>query len=171
MTMADRVVVMREGRVEQDATPVDLYREPATVNVASFIGSPPMNLVPARVVGDGLRLDVDGQPVVPVVVEERAVAEVQLGVRPEDLRLDGTGDAQLPGRVLATELLGAETLVSVDLGSGTHVVVRAQGLVPAEPGSDVTLGFSASDVRVFARGNGERLAVHSSSPAASPARS
>jgi ABC-type sugar transport system ATPase subunit len=171
MTMADRVVVMREGRVEQDATPVDLYREPATVNVAAFIGSPPMNLVPARVVGEGLRLDVDGQPVVPVAVEERAVAEVQLGVRPEDLRLDGTGDAHLPGRVLSTELLGAETLVSVDLGSGAHVVVRAQGLVPAEPGSDVTLGFSVADVRVFARGNGERLAVHASSPAASPARS
>jgi sn-glycerol 3-phosphate transport system ATP-binding protein len=122
------------------------------------------------VVGDGLRLDIDGQPVVPVAVEERAVAEVHLGVRPEDLRLDGTGDARLTGRVLSAELLGAETLITVDLGSGTHVVVRAPGLVPAEDGGEVTLGFAVDDVRVFARGNGERLAVHTST-VSSPVRS
>ena len=166
MTMADRVVVMRDGVVEQDATPIELYREPATVNVASFIGSPPMNFLRARVVPDGLSVDLAAAPfTLRAVVEEGAVAEVHVGIRPEDVRLDGTGDATLTGSVLATELLGAETLLTLDLGEGETFVVRTPGLVPLELGTPVTVAFSLQDTRVFARSTGQRVAVRPASSA------
>ena len=171
MTMADRVVVMRDGVVEQDATPIDLYREPATVNVASFIGSPPMNLLRARVVPEGLDVDVaSGQCIIPAAVEEGAVAEVHVGIRPEDVRLDGTGDVTITGRVLATELLGAETLVTLELGHGEPFVVRAPGLVPLEPGARMMVAFSLQDARVFARSTGQRVVVRPATASTSASR-
>ena len=142
MTMADRVVVMRGGRVEQAASPVELYREPATSAVASFIGSPPMNLLPGRVAADGIVLSLAGRELsLPLRVEERAVTELEVGIRPEDVHLDGDGTV-LTGTVLSVELLGAETLIGLDVGASTPIVVRAPGLVPCEVGAEQRVGLA-----------------------------
>lgn len=163
MTMADRVVVMREGRIEQDATPIELYREPATATVAAFIGSPPMNLLPGRLGADTVELQLPEQRVVlPARVEEGAVMEVHVGVRPEDLQLDGIGDASMSGTVRATELLGAETLVSIDVGLDQLLMARAPGIVQLADDAPVDVGLRLSDVRIFARGTGQRLALQPS---------
>src|SRR5262245_58963638 len=106
MTMADQVVLLRNGRVEQDAHPADLYARPATAFAARFIGTPPMNLVRlATGPGGAVVAGTDGPAVLPGAGEDRL-----LGVRPEALRLvEGAG---LAARVLGVEYLGADSIVT-----------------------------------------------------------
>jgi ABC-type sugar transport system ATPase subunit len=137
LTLGDRVVVLRDGNVEQVATPEVLYARPATTFVAGFVGSPPMNLVAARVEGDRARL---GQLAVPlpaaVVAHLRATgtAEITLGVRPEAI------SASPPPEVVATivvdpgtaEIIGGDTLVQGAVGS-TRITARVPtGAVPKQ---------------------------------------
>jgi len=132
MTMGDRIAVMRHGVLQQVGTPSELYREPANLFVASFMGSPPMNLVRARVTRESgeLRCNIgSGALVVPGplvrALEPYTGGEVALGIRPEDLGvvpIDGAdaGEPQRSGRSLVgqvglVEVLGAEHLVHVDI--------------------------------------------------------
>jgi sn-glycerol 3-phosphate transport system ATP-binding protein len=134
MTMADRVVLMRAGRIEQQGTPQDLYERPATTFVAGFIGAPAMNLFPSE---DGRTLR---------------------GVRPEQLQLLPAGQG-LPARVTATEYLGAESLLVCDAG-GARLVLRTgtdtpQPLPPR--GAEVGLAWPAHALHHFDRDSGLRL--------------
>jgi sn-glycerol 3-phosphate transport system ATP-binding protein len=127
MSMADRVVLMRAGRIEQDGTPVDLYEDPANTFVARFIGTPPMNLLrlastPAGAVIAGT----EG----PVVLNAR-LAPGTLGVRPEHMAL--AFDAGLPASVDSVEYLGGDSLVSCRIGM-QPVAVRVSGSVGLAPG-------------------------------------
>jgi sn-glycerol 3-phosphate transport system ATP-binding protein len=116
MSMADQVVLMRDGRVEQDATPPELYARPASVFAASFVGTPPMSLLKLVAGRDGA--EVAGAPGLPVARAEAAGAV--LGVRPEEIvPTDGAG---LPVRVLAAEFLGAETVLACAVGDGAEVL-------------------------------------------------
>ena len=114
MTMADQIVVMRDGVVEQRGEPLDIYDRPANVFVAGFIGSPAMNLLPGtlRRAGDAVTVELaDGVAVAaPPAVAGADGQSVTLGVRPEDLRLDG-GVGGLAARVVVVELTGADTQV------------------------------------------------------------
>ena len=131
MTMADRVILLKNGRVEQDAPPAELYARPATAFAARFVGTPPMNL---------LHLD--------------EVRGRLIGVRPEDVRLADTG---MPARVLAVEFLGPDTVVTCAAGGDT-VAVRAPGRIELAEGKTTHLTWAVDAQHVFDSATGARLA-------------
>lgn len=146
MTMADRIVVMRDGRILQVGTPMELYDNPADVFTARFIGSPTMNLLPARYMEEGGRpiaaLDAFGVKVpTPSSLSQIAGGSaVLVGVRPHDLVV-GVDPAEsalaLTGEVSVVEPLGSETLVHLDLG-GSSVIASAPGKILPKAGERVT---------------------------------
>ncbi len=145
MTMADRVVVMRAGRIEQDATPAELYGRPHSTFVARFVGTPPMNVVPASsLAGQGWALP--GAPA--------DLAALSLGVRPEAVRLDPAG---MPAEVVAVEYLGADTLIETRLGGGAFVA-RTSGPAGVTVGDTVRLAWSPDDAHWFDRASERRAA-------------
>jgi ABC-type sugar transport system ATPase subunit len=136
MTLADKMVVMHAGRIQQAGTPLALYDNPDNRFVAGFVGSPKMNFLPARVVGwDGTSVRLEaiagwGSATLPFAGLPRTLDTVELGLRPEHLRLVSadaatSGALVLEGRVALAEELGAESYVHVDLADGTRVIARA----------------------------------------------
>ena len=123
MTLADKIVVLRDGRIEQVGTPRELYAHPANVFVAQFIGSPRMNIVPIS-----SAQDVSGP-----------TAATQVGVRPEHLTVVAPEKALLRGRVLISEYTGASTLLHIELTTGETVLVVHDGKAP---GTDKAVGLS-----------------------------
>jgi ABC-type sugar transport system ATPase subunit len=150
MTMAQRVAVMHRGRVEQVAPPLDVYRAPATLFVAGFVGSPPINRFAGRVLADGRTQRFDGalRQRVAAPLAERAT----LAVRPEHLRLVPAGEGEgglAAGEVTLVECLGPETIVHVRLAGGDEATVRlTAGEVPAL-GSTVGIAMHGPDALVF----------------------
>ncbi|MBS1182890.1 MAG: glycerol-3-phosphate transporter ATPase [Proteobacteria bacterium] len=118
MTMADKIAVLNAGRLEQVGAPLDLYRAPANLFVAGFIGSPQMNLI----TGDLAR---------------KAGADT-IGVRPEHLVVSRDGDGWR-GRVIAAEHLGSDTFVHVDVPEAGRITARIVGDMPAAAGDDLVL--------------------------------
>lgn len=153
MTLADRIVVLNGGKIEQIGTPMELYDRPVNMFVAGFMGSPPMNFIPARAEDGGLSTP-DG-PVEGVVLPRNTPADVTLGIRPEALRFDPSG--ALAGRVEVVEPQGAQTLVSVRLGDGTMVYASAGKHVQLSPADDVRLGFDWAEAHVFDTPTGQRV--------------
>ncbi|HEY8091104.1 MAG TPA: ABC transporter ATP-binding protein [Polyangiaceae bacterium] len=149
MTLADRIAVMRAGKLLQLATPRDIYERPASSFVGGFLGSPRMNLLPAKVDGDVL---VAGG----FVVDRPAGAlpdRLEVGVRPEHVRLGDTGE---PGVIVAVEPLGAETHVLVKVGDH-ELRARSHGF-DAKRGDRVKVALDAARVLVFdAGGDGARV--------------
>jgi multiple sugar transport system ATP-binding protein len=131
MTLGDRVVVMRDGRVQQVGDPMELYNEPANRFVAGFIGSPAMNFVPVRIVADNGSLWAESENLrirVPAAIAQRlgryAGRDTTLGVRPEDLRIANGADTQdlsFDVAVEVVERLGSEILLDVAVGTTTMV--------------------------------------------------
>jgi multiple sugar transport system ATP-binding protein len=160
MTMGHRVAVLREGRLQQCATPRQLYDNPVNQFVAGFIGSPAMNLEPAELTDGGARL---GGTTIPLPAAARTAAsqaglrELIIGIRPEHMHLaDGSGE--LAGEVLLVEELGADALLHVRLaGGGTPVVARTEGRKPPAPGQQVTFRVQPDDVFAFHPVTGARL--------------
>ena len=114
MTLAERMIVMNAGRMEQIGTPDEVYHHPATTFVAAFIGSPPMNLVRGQAEGAAFR---SGSQVLPLPVQAPRPGELVLGVRPEHVELNAApAPGDWPLRVQALEMLGAERLVYGSLG-------------------------------------------------------
>jgi len=144
-TMADRVVCMNAGRVEQTGSAEDLYLRPETLFVAGFIGSPPMNLIPAAVQGGGMvaggvRLRVAGHE-----------GPATLGIRPELL---GVGGAGLGATVSHVEPMGRETLYSAETALGLVRFLEATSRPRWRTGEAVKLGFAPEDTLIFnAEGN------------------
>ncbi|GAA3073421.1 sn-glycerol-3-phosphate ABC transporter ATP-binding protein UgpC [Rhizobium viscosum] len=135
MTMADRIVVMKDGHILQAGTPMDIYENPADVFTARFIGSPSMNLLPGTAAADGLRIGQGGPHLI--------------GVRPHDLVIgEGTGVLSLSGTVTAVEPLGAETLVHFDVAD-TPVIATAPGKVIPTVGSAVNAHAASGALYVF----------------------
>jgi len=139
-TMADRIICMRAGRIEQIGTPDDLYRKPESLFIAGFIGSPPINLIPGEARDGALcagpvTLAFEGPP-----------GAVILGLRPEHLHLAGAG---LNARIAQIEPMGREILYVVETDIG-YVRVLEHGSVAAHAtGEPVKIGFSADDSLVF----------------------
>jgi sn-glycerol 3-phosphate transport system ATP-binding protein len=154
MTLADTVVVMNQGRIEQVGAPNDVYRFPATRFVATFIGSPAMNLLPGRVTQPGTvempggRLAYD-----PAVFQAGAGKPVEVGVRPEDFRIGESGDGLAFARDFVEEL-GATRLVHGNVGDSQVVVAS----VEAPPnGATLVLGADRADVHLFDPTSGNSL--------------
>jgi multiple sugar transport system ATP-binding protein len=151
MTMADRIVVMRQGIVEQVDTPLDLYNRPTNTFVAGFIGAPSMNLWPAEVTGAGVLrlaggpdLALPGQPLPPA-------GTVTVGLRPQHLRLvEGEGAVPLAVRVTLVEALGAESVVHGTLvGSGARALAVLPGQTTLAKGTEARLGFDPVQLHLF----------------------
>ena len=160
MTMADRLVVMNQGVIEQIGTPRDVYRRPSSTYVAGFIGSPAMNFLSAAVSKDGGAVMVGdaGQIVLSRSAGSDLAGErITLGVRPENLRLvsDG-GAAVLSGRLMYTEDLGATRLLHVAVDGG-ELIVHTQD--ETRDGLDETLHLSVDPAKLhfFDAASGHRL--------------
>jgi len=143
MGMADRIVLLNAGRVEQAGTPEEFYREPATIFAATFIGSPPMVLIPS-----------DGAPA--HLRPERTGGPCFVGVRPEDFEIGLPRENALTARVNSTEFLGAETLVYLSAASG-DVTARIDGHTALNPGTHVGLSWPIEAAHLFDAGTGRRL--------------
>ncbi|MEO8133036.1 MAG: sn-glycerol-3-phosphate ABC transporter ATP-binding protein UgpC [Betaproteobacteria bacterium] len=145
MTMADRIVVLNGGRIEQIGTPLELYHQPETRFVAGFLGSPSMNFVPVEVAGDTIRLP-GGGALVRTGVRQGAA---ELGVRPERIRVVADdAQAHLRGSVSVLEPLGADTLVSIEC-AGHKVVARLPGDSALRLGDAVLLALEPESIILF----------------------
>lgn len=132
MTLADRVVVMQAGVIEQCGSPMELYERPANKFVAQFIGMPMMNLMPAN------------------MIPGQNDAAVEVGVRPEHFTLTAVGEGQLKGRVEMVEALGNETLIHLELeGSNEMVIVRQYEQTSVRPDEQVGINYDASQLHCF----------------------
>jgi len=151
MGMADQIVLLRGGRIEQDAAPEEVYDHPATSFAASFIGTPPMNLFPLERRGSGMVLRGTEGPVVSPAVDGTLIG----GIRPEHLRLAGSG---IPAVVRNTEYLGADTVLACEAGSAT-LLVRLPGRVVPLAGTLVHLAFDTTP-HLFDATTGRRATPH-----------
>ncbi len=150
MSMADRVILMRQGHIEQDAPPAEMYQRPASLFAARFIGTPPMNILPlANGAGGAVVKGTDGPR-----VREGAGEGLALGVRPEDLRLGDSGG--LPARITAIEYLGADMIVTGEVGAAS-IAIRAPGGIRVRPGETVRLAWSAEAGHLFDIASGLRI--------------
>jgi multiple sugar transport system ATP-binding protein len=145
MTMGDRICIMNGGKVAQIGAPLEVYRNPADTFVASFLGSPPTNLIPARFNSQQLRV---GEAEVGVP-RGSAPESVIFGIRPEDIRIDGAAP-HAHGEVLAVEPLGAETILRVRLTAVPgEVMVRGPRTVSAKVGERVPLAYDIAAAHLF----------------------
>jgi multiple sugar transport system ATP-binding protein len=150
MTLADRIAVMRAGRLLQVATPRQVYEEPATSFVASFLGSPRVNLLPGRPEADAIIAGPFRLPKPSAALPAR----VSVGVRPEHVALGGAGER---GDVIAVEPLGAETHVVVRVG-GCELRAQARGFDGLRRGDRVGVAIDPGRIMLFdADGEGERV--------------
>ncbi|MFQ8429986.1 sn-glycerol-3-phosphate ABC transporter ATP-binding protein UgpC [Amaricoccus sp. W119] len=132
MTLADRLIVMNEGRAEQIDAPMKIYLEPASTFVAGFIGSPAMNILPAEGTERGVRLGGVDLP----LGRAAPAADVLVGIRPEDLEAAPEGEG-LPLTVQAVELLGADAFAHAAAPGGGTIVLRVPGKQALTPGQRV----------------------------------
>ncbi|AXC49229.1 sn-glycerol-3-phosphate ABC transporter ATP-binding protein UgpC [Paracoccus suum] len=155
MTLADRIVVLRGGRIEQVGSPVDLYRRPANLFVAKFIGSPAMNILPATVTASGAQTQVTlatgGDVGIPLATNAAMRGEpVSFGIRPEDLRLAEEGQPLLTGRVTLVEQLGEVQLVYLDIpGVIEPLVAKLPGSALLESGAELALTADPGSFHLF----------------------
>jgi len=153
MTLADRLVVMNAGSVDQIGPPLDLYERPATVFVAGFIGSPAMNLVagqldPGGVALGDLILAQGGQTADPG-------RPVTIGLRPENLELAGDGPILIKTELL--ERLGADTIVHGRLADGTALTARTPGALALHLGETIRLAIAPEHIHLFDAESGRRI--------------
>ena len=148
MTMADRIVVMNAGRIEQVGTPREIYATPASAFVARFIGTPPMNLLPLA--------DLSGATALPGLDEGRRQSlgfDVLAGLRPEDMSVGPDG---LPVRFVSEEYLGADRLVTVRAGESTLILRLAAAAAPLPESFHLT--WPAGALHLFDAASGRQLA-------------
>lgn len=163
MTLADKIVVMRKGRIEQIGSPDDVYDRPRNTFVAGFIGTPPMNFLPAHVLEAGangvtVTLGDDHEIVLPVhSCTLNAGDLVTLGIRPQHLRLGEPGDLELSGKVTHVERLGAESHLHLELGESRQIVLWLPGHARVPTGERRTAGASFTDLRLFDASGGGAL--------------
>ncbi|MBC7799978.1 MAG: TOBE domain-containing protein [Gemmatimonadaceae bacterium] len=157
MTMADKIVVMNGGRVEQIGSPLDLYDNPANQFVAGFIGSPAMNFLPGTIEADGFRADGGSLwPLPQASGPGRAHGRPAVyGVRPEHLQL-AANDSGVPLMVQVVEPTGSETQVHGRLGT-LAVMGAFRERVLARPGEPIAVTADAALVHLFDRDTGARL--------------
>jgi ABC-type sugar transport system ATPase subunit len=135
MTMADKIVVMNEGRVEQIGAPMELYHHPRTEFVAGFIGAPSMNL-----------FDISDEPGLSMPMPHEAI---RLGIRPEHIVIEAEGKGDLQGSVSIKETLGGDAFLYVKTASGRDLIVRADGDTAIDSGARIGLGLPLQRLHFF----------------------
>jgi multiple sugar transport system ATP-binding protein len=154
MTMSDKIVVLREGKIEQTGAPLDLYDRPANAFVAGFIGSPAMNIFPATTSENGVIRLGDGTRLGPCGALPTG-ADVLCGLRPEDIRLDKQGE---PAVVRFVQMQGAETLIAARLGPVDLTIVVHERLALAAD-DRVGIAFDPSRLHFFDPQSGKRTVI------------
>jgi multiple sugar transport system ATP-binding protein len=159
MTLADRIVVLNKGRIEQIGDPLTLYENPANKFVASFIGSPAMNFIPGRIVGEGdkLRFQVNERVAIgiPDSRKQRYAPmkgqDALLGIRPEHIfegrTKSGTSDAEFEAPVSVIEPMGNETMVFFEV-NGTEITARLDAHTPCKPGKSFWFTFDINRIHL-----------------------
>ncbi len=158
MTLADRIVVMHDGIIEQIGTPLDLFDKPGNLFVAQFIGSPSMNVLTGvlRKADERAWVEAQGQQwPAPQLTSGTEGQSVSYGVRPGDISLVGP-DQGLPAKVIVVEPTGAETELLLQVGS-EKIIVVVHGRTQAQPGDTVGLSISAAKTHLFDSQSGTRL--------------
>jgi multiple sugar transport system ATP-binding protein len=161
MTMGDRVAVMNAGILQQVDTPMALYKRPANIFVAGFMGSPAMNLLSAELHADGIHL---GEGVVPITPQTRSrvEGEITVGLRPEDWVVLPEGRKGLPMDVVLIEELGSDAYMYgnvVDAGEPREIVVKLERDIRFEKGDVVQLGADPARMHVFNTTAGDRISA------------
>jgi len=153
MTLADRLIVMNAGNVDQIGRPLDLYERPATSFVAAFIGSPAMNLVAGRLNGNGIAIADAVLPIAPV--NGAADRRVLAGLRPEHLDLSSDGPLAL--RIELLERLGADTILHGRLADGVRMTARTPAHFVPELGETAHFAIRPERIHLFDPDSGQRL--------------
>ena len=166
MTLATKIVVMKGGVIQQIGTPSEIYNHPANLFVADFMGSPAMNLIPAKTTADGAGTQIEiaretGDPITLIDIKNSNLPEnVILGVRPEDIAdatlRGGEGRQEADCLINIVEPAGADTFAVMQLG-GKHVTARLHSETSAVAGQNQRLAFDLGKVSYFAPETGERL--------------
>jgi len=155
MTLASRIVILKDGHIQQIGTPAEIYDRPANTFVADFMGSPPMNIVPAEVTSDGLQLGETTLKIEswhPRTMRER----IQLGIRPEHLRL-ANDDYDFAITPTMIENTGAESYVSFDI-AGVSVTARIAGRIEEDLSTPLKLRIDPDALSFFTDDTGMRIA-------------
>ncbi len=152
MTLAHRVAILEKGVLQQLATPAEIYKNPANLFVAQFIGSPPMNIVKGTLDGASFSTH-DEKVAVPV---KGKVTKAVLGVRPEDCTITAPAKGTLKAEVYTTELIGDHTLVTAKIGSDMLTVKASKDYV-ANSGDKIGISFDKSRLYVFDADGGARI--------------
>ena len=163
MTLADRIVVLRAGRVEQIGTPLELYNRPANRFVAGFIGAPHMNFFAGKSTKKGIELE--GGHLLPMHPTRPGLADEDLtvGVRPQQMRIagNGAGPGAIKARIRLVEELGSETVVHATATGQPRIVLMLPGQQRIAAGEEVALSFDWSDAHLFGA-DGLRLSADGS---------
>ncbi|MBE1274564.1 sn-glycerol-3-phosphate ABC transporter ATP-binding protein UgpC [Enterovibrio baiacu] len=155
MTLADRLVVLNGGDVEQIGSPLEVYDEPQSLFVATFIGSPSMNIIPAQL--DGNQIVFDNGETLPTT--NTAVRDVVVGLRPEHLQIaENPDDKMISMTVTLTESLGADLLIYGVLVGTTHeMTLRVEGHVKVDDNATLPLTISENNIHLFDKDTEKRL--------------
>ena len=160
MTMADRLVVMNQGVVEQTGTPRQIYRHPGSTYVAGFIGAPAMNLLPATLSDGGAAVEGEGMGRIALpngAGPDRSGRRVVLGIRPEHLAVVADGsEGLLSARLLYAEDLGASRLLHCAVGDD-ELIVHTQDETGDRPGDTLRLAADPANLHLFDAESGRRL--------------
>jgi sn-glycerol 3-phosphate transport system ATP-binding protein len=156
MTLADRMIVMNLGRVEQIGRPIDVYQDPNSLFVAGFIGSPAMNFLPGKRSGE--RIDIGGevQVALPPALRDVAPEAITVGIRPEHLVAGEAAGTLFRFKVDTIEALGADSLVHGQFGGGS-IVARVEGHATPQPGAQLAFTAMPGKLYFFDAATGKRL--------------
>ena len=150
MTLADRIAVFFDGEIKQIGTPAEVFNRPRTTQVAAFIGSPPMNLLPAML--QGRQLTIEGKTI-QLPVESSGIGEVTVGVRPSHIRIDADG---IPAQLYLSENLGESYLLNLHLGENL-VKMRVTDKQGFKDGDTVGISFDTDALHLFDQETGLRI--------------
>lgn len=166
MTLADKVVVLNQGQIEQVGSPMELYHHPANRFVAGFLGMPKMSFLPGQVVsidGSGVNVELAGGAIVSVPVSGDTVRQgspVTLGVRPEHVTITDPAESSLTGRLDIAENLGSDTYCYVKTEANETLTVRTPGRFSCTYGDRVGLSLDLTECHLF-DGEGNAIRKHS----------
>jgi lactose/L-arabinose transport system ATP-binding protein len=150
MTLADKIVVLRAGRIEQAGAPTDLYNDPENIFVAGFIGSPRMNLLPATCAGSTANVELDGASFHPGLSRPLPPGQsVTVGIRPEHLVIGENMPARLSLTVEVVENLGGTSIIHGRLANGAAVFIEHRGPPTVRAGDRLLAGFDPGSVFLF----------------------
>ena len=155
MTLADRIVVMNQQRIEQIGSPLEIYRNPASIFVASFVGSPAMNILPVRraahsaelqriVLGDNTEIET-----LTPTSSTAAAGDLRVGIRPESVRLNPAGAGTARAKIEFVEFLGDKTHVHLILNNGDHLVALGEATFAGREDDIVGVGFDRTALHLF----------------------